>query len=73
VYANPFPIFNPQPAAGHEETEATKEKKEKAICKYTEMCNPVARALHEAEVGHALPPHDGDIDPSKAGYEVIAK
>jgi hypothetical protein len=40
-----------------------------AICKR----NPVAQALHEAEAGKALPPHDGDIHPSRAGYEAIAK
>jgi lysophospholipase L1-like esterase len=71
VYANPFPVFNPQPKG--EENQKTKEAEEKAICKYTEMCNPVAQALHEQEAGKALPPHDGDIHPSKAGYEAIAK
>jgi hypothetical protein len=43
-----------------------------SICKYTEMCNPVAQALHEAEVGHALPANDGDIHPTLAGSQAIA-
>ena len=64
-FANPFPVFNPGPEASA--------KEQKAICKYTERCTPAAQALHEAEVGHALPPNDGDIHPTKAGYEAIAK
>lgn len=71
VYANPFPVFNPQPKG--EETPKTQAAELAAICKYTEMCNPIAQALHEQEVGHALPPNDGDIHPSRAGYEAIAK
>jgi len=43
-----------------------------SICKFTEMCNPVAQALHEAEVGHALPANDGDIHTTKVGAQAIA-
>jgi lysophospholipase L1-like esterase len=70
-YANPFAVFNPQPVGP--ETTKSKEAEEKAICRYTEMCNPIAQALHEAEAKKALPPHDGDIHPSRLGYQEIAK
>lgn len=73
VYANPFPIINPQPKEGQEESAKTKAIEQAAICKYTEMCNPVAQSVHEAEVGHALPPNDGDIHLTQAGNELTAK
>ena len=64
TYVNVFKTFNPQ---GNET------KEQATICKYTEMCNPVAVALHEAEVGTPLPATDGDIHPSKVGAETISK
>ncbi|MEA2314199.1 MAG: hypothetical protein QOI03_891 [Solirubrobacteraceae bacterium] len=73
VYANPFPKINPQPKEGQEASPKTEAIEQAAICKYTEMCNPVAQAVHEAEAKKALPPNDGDIHPSKAGYELLAK
>ena len=60
---NVFAKINPTTSAKAEQA---------SICKYTEMCNPVAQALHEAEVGHALPADDGDIHPTKAGSQAIA-
>jgi lysophospholipase L1-like esterase len=73
TYVNVFKTFNPQPAEGKEKTAATEAKEQASICKLTEMCNPIAVKLHEAELGKALPPTDGDIHPSKAGAEAIAK
>lgn len=65
VYANPFPIINPQ---GNEEAE------HKAICKYTEMCN-----AHDIEVNNKKQEekgepvtNEGDIHPTPKGYKVIA-
>jgi hypothetical protein len=83
VYVNVFKKINPQPAG--EVNEASEAKEQASICKYTEMCNPVAVALHEAEIaalskqeqeenGEPLPlgPTNGDIHPNKAGAETIA-
>jgi lysophospholipase L1-like esterase len=56
TYANPFPVFNKGA-----ETNPTQE--EKAVCKYTEMCNK-----HDLEV-HG----EGDIHPSPTGYKELAK
>jgi lysophospholipase L1-like esterase len=72
TYVNVFKTFNPQPPEGKEATPATEAKEQASICKLTEMCNPAAVAIHEAEVGKPLPPTDGDIHPSKAGAEAIA-
>jgi hypothetical protein len=64
TYVDVFAKFNP---VGSTET-----AEQATICKYTEMCNPVAVALHEAEVGKPLPPTDGDIHPSILGAQTIA-
>jgi hypothetical protein len=63
TYVDVFAKINP--LTGHKAEQAS-------ICTFTEMCNPVAQALHEAEVGHALPADDGDIHPTKAGSTAIA-
>jgi len=63
TYVDVFAKINPLTGAKAEQA---------SICKYTEMCNPVAQALHEAEVGHALPADDGDIHPTRAGSQAIA-
>jgi lysophospholipase L1-like esterase len=66
VYANPFPIINPQ------ENEALEHK---TICKYTEMCN-----AHDIEVNNKkqeekgeTPRNEGDIHPTPKGYKLLAK
>jgi lysophospholipase L1-like esterase len=66
VYANPFPIFNPQ---------GSEEEEHEAICKYTEMCNP-----HDIEVNNKkqeekgeTPRNEGDIHPTPKGYKQLAK
>jgi lysophospholipase L1-like esterase len=57
TFANPFPVFN----AGS----GTSEKKEKkAICTYTEMCNPNDPGGEKGE---------GDIHPTVKGYSELAK
>jgi lysophospholipase L1-like esterase len=81
VYVNPLPTFNPKP---HEVPIGTKEQK--AICKYTEMCNAADIAANKAkkeasnkkeeEEGKTVIfpfSGEGDIHPSKVGYEAIAK
>ncbi len=57
TFANPFPVFNKD--AG---TKASVEQK--AICKYTEMCNPNDPGGAEG---------NGDIHPTIAGYKTLAK
>jgi lysophospholipase L1-like esterase len=57
TFANPFPVFNK--GAG---SNAAQEKK--AICKYTEMCNPNDPGGSKGE---------GDIHPSPKGYKELAK
>jgi lysophospholipase L1-like esterase len=66
VYANPFPVINPQ---GNETLE------HEAICKYTEMCN-----AHDIEVNNKAeeekgetPRNEGDIHPTPKGYKLLAK
>jgi lysophospholipase L1-like esterase len=66
VYANPFPIINPQ---GNEALE------HETICKYTEMCNS-----HDIEVNNKkqeekgeTPRNEGDIHPTPKGYKLLAK
>jgi lysophospholipase L1-like esterase len=65
VYANPFPIINPE----------DEEEEHKTICKYTEMCNP-----HDIEVNNKAqeekgetPRNEGDIHPTPKGYKLLAK
>ncbi len=58
TFANPFPIFNPQ---------TTEKAEKKAICKYTEMCNPNVQKPGGKPAGE-----DGDIHPTVAGYKAIA-
>jgi len=79
VFANPFVKFN-----GTSEGSAAEQKK---ICTYTEMCNPVAIAENkakteaqqkkEAEEGktviYPFNPAEGDIHPTKKGYELLGK
>jgi lysophospholipase L1-like esterase len=67
VFANPFSVFNPGPEGSAKES--------KAICKYTEMCN-----AHDIEVNNKKAKekgepeaNEGDIHPTKAGYEALAK
>jgi lysophospholipase L1-like esterase len=68
VYANPFPLINPQ-----NKREAAK------ICKYTEECNAHDKKVHaeEAAGGPATPEQEakaeGDIHPTPAGYKLLAK
>jgi lysophospholipase L1-like esterase len=66
VYANPFPVINPQ---GNEALE------HETICKYTEMCN-----AHDIEVNNKAqvekgetPRNEGDIHPTPKGYKLLAK
>lgn len=59
TFANPFPIFNPQ---------TTEKAEKKAICKYTEMCNPNVQKPGGKPEGE-----DGDIHPTLTGYKTIAK
>ena len=62
TYANPFPVFNKGAVT---ETESGNAKMEqKAICKWTEMCNP-------NDPGGSA--GDGDIHPSVKGYKELAK
>jgi lysophospholipase L1-like esterase len=69
VYANPFPIINPQ-----NKNEAAK------ICKYTEECNEFdKKANAEKAYGRSVTAEEashypeGDIHPTPAGYAVLAK
>jgi lysophospholipase L1-like esterase len=62
--ANPFPVFN----ANAEKTAKGEVKEQKAICKYTEMCNPNVQAPGGKPTGK-----DGDIHPSAKGYKELAK
>jgi lysophospholipase L1-like esterase len=66
VYANPFPIINPQ------ENEALEHE---TICKYTEMCNPhVIEVNNKAqEEKGETPRNEGDIHPTPQGYKKLAK
>jgi len=79
VFANPFLKINGEP-------EGTKAEQAK-ICKYTEMCNPTAQAetaaaaaaaqKKEEEAGKFIffphNPAEGDIHPTKLGYETLGK
>lgn len=56
TFANPFPVFNAGSASNPGKASAAKE--EKAICKYTEMCNTKDGA---------------DIHPTIKGYKALAK
>jgi hypothetical protein len=63
TFGNPFPKINVRKPAS-----------EKAnIAKYTEMCNKHDQEVNEAKAGHPLPECDGDIHPTKAGYELLGK
>jgi lysophospholipase L1-like esterase len=69
VYANPFPIINPQ-----NKNEAAK------ICEYTEECNEFdKKANAEKAYGRSVTAEEashypeGDIHPTPAGYAVLAK
>jgi lysophospholipase L1-like esterase len=62
TFANPFPVFNAGSSSLPGKASAVKEKK--AICKYTEMCNPNDPG---GEAG------DGDIHPTIKGYKALAK
>jgi lysophospholipase L1-like esterase len=65
VYANPFPIINPQ---------ENEKKEHKTICRYTEMCNEHDIAVNnkaQEEKGET-PRNEGDIHPTPAGYKLIA-
>jgi lysophospholipase L1-like esterase len=59
TFANPFPLVNPK---------GSEKEEKKAICKYTEMCNPNVQKPGGKPVGE-----DGDIHPTLAGYKAIAK
>ncbi len=66
VYANPFPIINPE----------NEELEHETICKYTEMCN-----AHDIEVNKwkkarrkgETPRNKGDIHPTPKGHKLLAK
>ncbi len=62
TFANPFPKFNAGSASNPGKANAPKEKK--AICTYTEMCNPNVPGGEKGE---------GDIHPTIKGYKVLAK
>jgi lysophospholipase L1-like esterase len=69
VYANPFPIINPQ-----NKNEAAK------ICRYTEECNEFDKKQNaEKAYGHSVTAEEaaaypeGDIHPTPEGYKVLAK
>jgi lysophospholipase L1-like esterase len=66
VYANPFPIINPQ------ENEALEHE---TVCKYTEMCNAHDIAVNnkKQEEKGETPRNEGDIHPTPKGYKLIAK
>ena len=71
VYANPFSVINPQ---GNAKAEV------KRICKYTEECNVSDKKVNEeAALGHEVTAAEaekypeGDIHPTPAGYNVLAK
>ena len=66
VYANPFPIINPQ---------ENEELEHKTICKYTEMCNAHDIAVNnkKQEEKGETPRNEGDIHPTPKGYKVLAK
>ncbi len=66
TFANPFPVFNKGGLGANPAAE------KKAICKYTEMCNPFDQAANEAKAGHALPEDDGDVHPSLEGYKELS-
>jgi lysophospholipase L1-like esterase len=59
TFANPFPLVNPK---------GSEKEEKKAICKYTEMCNPNVQKPGGKPVGE-----DGDIHPTLTGYKAIAK
>ncbi len=61
TFANPFPVFNKD--AG---VKAPVERK--AICTYTEMCNPNVQVENGSPEGE-----DGDIHPTLKGYRELAK
>ncbi len=70
VYANPFPKTNPS----NPKAEA------KAICKYTEECNPFDKKVNEEKaVGHEVTAAEaekypeGDIHPTPAGHKLFEK
>jgi lysophospholipase L1-like esterase len=74
-FANPFKKFNPEPFATTKQPGGTKAAKN-ALEKYTEMFNP--QDIERNEAGTCItcegkPTPGGDIHPTKAGYEVIAK
>jgi lysophospholipase L1-like esterase len=60
TFANPFPVFNP--------VSETENQQRKAICKYTEMCNPNVQKPGGKPAGE-----DGDIHPSLAGAKVLGR
>jgi lysophospholipase L1-like esterase len=69
VYANPFPIINPQ-----NKNEGAK------ICKYTEECNAFDKKINaekaygrEVSAAEAEAYPEGDIHPTPEGYAVLAK
>jgi lysophospholipase L1-like esterase len=66
TFANPFPYFN-------QWSGVSLVREQKAICRYTEMCNPFDQAANEAKAGHALPADDGDIHPTVTGYQELAR
>lgn len=68
--ANPYPIFNEGATEKVEgkQTPKGRTKEQKAICKYTEMCNPNVQESGGHPVGK-----DGDIHPSAKGYRELAK
>jgi lysophospholipase L1-like esterase len=81
-YINVFTTVNKYASReGHTKTAKEEEERElkeqESICKYTEMCNPVAVAIEEAKTGEPSKEVggkkvSGDIHPSKLGAQVIA-
>ena len=67
TFANPFPVFNVKNA------HTTAAEEQENICKYTEMCNPNVQSGPGLEERSPLYGKDGDIHPTIAGYEAIAK
>jgi len=66
--ANPFPVFDKGGPQSETQGEKERLKQKKAICKYTEMCNPNVQAPGGQPAGE-----DGDIHPSAKGYKELAK
>ncbi len=64
TFANPFTEINPK---------VDEKVEKKAICKYTEMCNPNVQLAETPERVYRPVGEDGDINPSLKGAKLLAK